>query len=125
MLEIAAKLDPWVLLMLCAMVGTAIAYLQKYAWAKPKPASMRLYLFGDTQAVTRVVVKLVFAVGGALLFDMPANMATDAVFALGIGIGLAIPEQIASEEIKRMNERRAADQIAQSEIPFKEGAAKT
>lgn len=120
MLELAAQLDPWVLLILCAVAGTIIAYLQKYAWAKPKPLSMRLYLFGDLQAVTRVIVKLVFAVGGALLFDMPANMATDAVFALGIGIGLAIPEQIESEEIKRMNERRATEQIVRGKFPAKQ-----
>jgi len=119
MLEIAEKINPGVLLILCAIAGTFIAYLQKYAWAKPKPVSMRLYLFGDMQSVTRVVVKLAFALGGALLFEMATSMDTKAVLALGVGIGLAIPEQITGEEIKRMNDRKAAEQVAHGDIPLK------
>lgn len=117
MIDYASQLDPWALLIICSILGTIFAYLQKYAWAKPRPVSMSLYLFGDLQAVMRVIIKLLGAIGGAILFDMPANMDTTAILALGLAIGIAIPEQLASEEIRRLNDQKIASRAALPKAP--------
>jgi hypothetical protein len=91
---------------ICAVGGTFFAYMQKYAWAKTKPISIRFYLFGDIQAVARAATKLIGAVSVALVSDMLASMDLTGLIALGIGIGLAVPEQVQAEERKQKEDNQ-------------------
>ena len=100
LLQQLPQLNNTVILVVCAIGGTLFAYMQKYAWAKTKPISIRFYLFGDKQAVVRAATKLIGAVSVALVSDMQVNMDLTGLIALGVGIGLAVPEQVQAEERK-------------------------
>ena len=106
LLQQLPQLNNTVILVICAIGGTFFAYMQKYAWAKTKPISIRFYLFGDIQAVARAATKLIGAVSVAFVSDMLANMDLTGLIALGIGIGLAVPEQVQAEERKQKEDNQ-------------------
>jgi len=94
-------LNNTVTLIICGLLGTVFAYIQKWAWSRDKSIGIRVYLFGDTRAVARAFTKLVGALAVAITVDMQANMDLTGLIALGIGIGLAVPEQVQAEDRKQ------------------------
>lgn len=114
MINLLSNLDNTVILVISALCGTLFAYYQKWAWSDVK-VGIAKYLFGDGKAVARSVTKLVGAISVALVTDMHSGMDLTAILALGVGIGLAVPESVKEEEESRAAKNNAKQPNIQKE----------